>query len=771
MRSGTIAFLIGVTMFQQLAQLPGTAESVLLSLLLFCLFILSRWRSLFLIPFFLCTGFGYALWYATFMMPEPLAREIEGKDIVVDGVIASLPERQGRRVRFEFVPDSIHLDGEAHGSPGRLRLNWYGDNLPHLKVGDRWLLTVRLKRAHGMSNPGGFDYERWLYQRGIRATGYIRQKGENRLLADELSSFPLQRLRQSLRETLHEKLRNEAAAGIIIALAIGDRSEISDRQWRLLTASGINHLMAISGLHIGIVAGLFFFLGGWLWRLRPSNLLWLPAPGVAAISAILGAALYAALAGFSIPTQRALIMVTVAMGAVTLKRSTQSGRVLALTLLLVLLFDPLAVLSPGFWLSFLAVATILYGMAGRLQHGRVLAQWGRVQLLVSLGLLPMLIIYFNQMAIAAPLANLIAVPWMSMVVVPLTLFSTLLLTLLPAPGGFLLVIAARLSEWLLTFIEHLLEILGPVSMESPPLWPLLPAFAGMLWMLAPRGLPARWLGGLMLLPLLLVSRQELPPGAFRMTLFDVGQGLAAAVETRKHLLIYDTGPRFSSGFDTGRAVVVPWMKSRGITSIDTLVVSHGDNDHIGGARSLIENFPVDLILTSVPEKMDWTSNESCHTGQSWQWDGVYFELLHPEKEQLTRNVVRGNNSSCVLMIKGKGGSVLIPGDIEASAEYQLLARKDGKLRTTVLVAPHHGSKTSSTRRFVEAVEPQWVLFPVGYRNRFGFPHQEVVKRYRDLNAKSVDNSSSGAITFLFNPQSPEPEVNTYRESARRYWHN
>ena len=770
MRSGTIAFLAGITAFQQLTQLPGAAWSWCFYATVFGLLLLSRRQCLFLIPLFVCIGFSYAWIHAKFLASEPLPKHLEGEDVILEGVIVNLPEKRGRRIRFEFLPESVHWQGKEQDLPGRLRLNWYEKQPPDLEAGQRWRLTARLKRAHGMINPGTFDYEAWLYQRGIRTTGYVRQDQGNRLLGNDLTNMPLQRLRQHLRESLVRVLGDEEAAGLIVALAIGERDSISDEQWRLLTQSGTNHLMAISGLHIGMIAGLFYFLAGRLWRLRSANLLWLPAPKVAAFSAIIGAVIYAALAGFSIPTRRALIMVLVVMGAVLFQRATRPSRVLALALLLVLLLDPLAVLSPGFWLSFAAVGIILYGMGGREGKRGTLGQLGRVQFLVGLGLLPLVSHFFHQAAVAGPVANLIAVPWIGMVVVPPTLLGTILELFVPGLATLLLLLAAKATTLLLSLLSWCVALLPPVILASPPSWAYLLITLGIALLFAPRGWPARWLGGVLILPLFLL-RDEIPPGAYRFTLLDVGQGLAAAVQTRNHILIYDTGARYASGFDIGRAVIVPWLRNRGIAKIDTLVISHGDNDHIGGARSLLSLYPTDRVLTSVPHKMTWTGSEECHAGQKWQWDGIGFEILHPfDAESNTKRRSRGNNGSCVLRVSGEGGSVLLPGDIEAAAEQELLIRYRDKLASTVLVAPHHGSKTSSTRPFVEAVHPRWVLFPVGYRNRYRFPHEQVVERYLDINTTSIDSVTSGAITFSFDPQHLVPAIERCRVKAHRYWY-
>ncbi|MDH5784907.1 MAG: DNA internalization-related competence protein ComEC/Rec2, partial [Chromatiales bacterium] len=444
----------------------------------------------------------------------------------------------------------------------------------------------------------------------------------------------------------------------------------------------------------------------------------------------------------------------------------QPARLLAIVLLLVVLHDPLVVLSAGFWLSFGAVAIILFGMSGRLNPAGLWWRWGRVQWLVALGLSPLLLLLFGQAALVAPLANLIAVPLVGLVVVPLTLSGTLLLNVWSAAGEVMLQLASWGMAILWPVLEHLADTVPTLRQATAPWWLYLFAFGGAGWLLAPRGWPLRWAGMVPLLPLLLWQPPLLKDGVARFTLLDVGQGLAAVVETRHHLLVFDTGPRFESGFDTGEAVVLPYLRYRGYGAIDTLIISHGDNDHIGGARGLSEGVSVKRVLTSVPEKMGWTSHEVCHRDDSWVWDGVEFRILHPRR---LLGGGRGNNDSCVLQVVAGEERLLLTGDIEVETERELVAFYGNDLGSDILVVPHHGSKTSSSEQFINVVKPRVVLLPLGYRNRYGFPHKQVVDRYTGLNSVILSSSDSGAMIMYLGEG--QEEIVEYRSAARRYWHS
>ena len=763
MQTGTIAFLFGVLLCQLLTNLPPTAWLVAFVVPPVILF--SRHKRLALLLAALLAGFLWAAVVVQQRLADALPAELEGENVVLVGQIVSLPERDTQRSRFLLATERLSFGGKTYATPSLVRLNWY-QGAPQLLPGQRWQLTVRMKRPRGMMNPGGFDYEQWLFQNGIRATGYVRSSGENHPLETGAMTVPVQRLRYHLKQRLEGVLAGQSRAGIIQALAIGERSGINDEEWALLLATGTNHLMAISGLHIGLVAGLIYFLLLQLWRLCPRCCLWLAAPRAAAIAAILAAVSYAAMAGFAVPTQRAMLMLGLVMGAIFWMRPIQPSRLLSLVLLAVLLHDPLVVLSPGFWLSFGAVVLILYGMRGRLNPGGVWWRWGRVQWLVALGLAPLLLLLFGQAALVAPLANLIAVPWIGLLVVPLTLLGTVMLGLWETGGIALLHLAAWLTDLIWPMLSFLGETLPAIRQATAPWWAYALALPGVVWLLAPRGWPLRWAGVVPLLPLLLWQPPPLESGEARFTLLDVGQGLAAVVETRNRVVVFDTGPRFRSGFNTGSAVVLPYLRHQGRESVDTLIISHGDNDHIGGARAVAEKSPIGRVLTSVPHKMGWVAHDVCRRGEQWQWDGVNFELLHPKK---LIGQGRGNNDSCVLRVSAGAYSVLLTGDIELEAERELVVTYGEGLHSDILVAPHHGSKTSSSKRFVDAVAPDWALLPLGYRNRYGFPHSSVSERYRRKGIAMLNSSESGAISFILGRG--ELVASEYRKAARRYWHD
>ncbi|MCW8827380.1 MAG: DNA internalization-related competence protein ComEC/Rec2, partial [Gammaproteobacteria bacterium] len=500
---------------------------------------------------------------------------------------------------------------------------------------------------------------------------------------------------------------------------------------------------------------------GWLpYRVRSI----VAAPRVAAVGAILAAFAYAALAGFSIPTQRALLMLMIAFGAIVLQRPVRPLQLLSFALLMVLLLDPFASLSVGFWLSFAAVALIFAELNGG--EGNRLTRYGKLQWLLFLGLAPLLILFFGRVSLIAPVANLVAVPWVSLWVVPLTLLGVVALPISQALAGMLLTLASYGMSGLTELLSWLDSLVAPLNLIPASDWLLVPAAIGLAITLFYRH-RLRGVGLLGLLPLLLISPPALKEGEARLTLLDVGQGLSVVVETRDHTLLFDTGASYLSGFNFGEAVVAPYLRHRGIERVDSLIISHGDNDHIGGARSLREKIDIGRIITSVPTMVHWADPEICSAGDSWHWNGVNFEMLHPQSLALPFSE---NDLSCVLKISSHDQSVLLTGDIEAVAERLLIEQYGERLSATILIAPHHGSKTSSTQPFIDMVSPEWVLFPVGYRNRYHFPHPSVVERYRKSGANLLNSFSEGAISFKLCEKCPlKPQ--RYRQQERRYWHN
>ena len=759
MRLGTIAFLLGIFAAQQLTSLPATGWLVLLPLCLGLAYFLPQfWR----LPLIFLSGVLWAVLFASHLLENRLTPELEGKDLLVEGRVVSLPISGQHGLRFDF---DTHIQGKTH----RLRLNYYQSRvLVPPKAGERWRLRIKLKLPHGFLNPGGFDYERYLFRKGISATGYIKQDDINQKISSPDIYHMVLSSRDKISSTIDSVLQGDEQVGLIRALAVGDRRGIDADGWRVLTRTGTSHLMAISGLHIGLVAGLVFALVRLLFSLMPVRfILYTPAVMPAAIAAILAAASYSMLAGFSIPTQRAFIMVTIIMLGIVFRRSYMSTSVLALALLAILLYDPLAVLDAGFWLSFSAVAVIMYVLTGRVGQISRIWQWGQVQWFIAVGMLPLMLVLFQQLSLVAPLANLIAVPWVSMITVPTTLLATIAIPLNDDLAKALL----QLSVWSLSELWLVLEPLSSSDYASwyshvPQLWTLLPALIGAAWLLLPRGWPARWLGGICLLPMLLLPKPGPLADEVWFHLLDVGQGLAVVVRTSEKVMIYDTGPWFSPSFDAGRAVILPFLRSQGITRIDLLVVSHGDNDHRGGADSLISEMSVKRIMTGAkPERWSHEKAEHCRQGQLWQWGKSRFEVLSPDNNDQHK----ANNRSCVVRISLADSHILLVGDIESRVESQLVKHARDKLPAKLLVVPHHGSKTSSTRTFIDAIKPEMALFATGYRNRYRFPNKVVLERYEDRQIKTLNTANTGTISIKFDDKGMH-KPQKWRELAARYWH-
>ena len=711
------------------------------------------------IPGLVVAGFLWALLNAHLLLQHELQPREESKTLYAEGMVISLPEMSVKSIRFNFRIDKLlHKGRPVKSNPGKVRLSWYKGHQP-LQPGERWRLKIRLKRPHGFMNPGGFDYESWLFQNRLRATGYVvDDEGNTRL--NKAAGYNPDFVRFVIGNKIRQALPPDKLTGFIPALAIGDRSGLSDAQWRVLTATGTNHLIAISGLHIGLVAGFAYLLTlpAWGW-LRIS----VPAIRLAAAGAMFTALVYALLAGFSLPTQRALVMVWVYFGMKLYDRTIISSDVLGIALFAVLIRDPFAPMSASFWLSFGAVAVILYGISYRVQpRCPRLQEWGRVQYIVSMGLAPALALYYQQIPIFSLFANMLAVPWVSFIVIPLILGGCLLLFIQVEWLLELALTSLQVLWWILNlFMQWEFQLL-PVA--RPGLMTMIVVSAGILILLLPRGITPRWLGLIWLIPLFFPYKPGLSFGEAGMTVLDVGQGLAVVVSTQKHNLLYDTGPAYASGFNTGTAVVLPFLRSSGIDALDLLVQSHGDNDHIGGLKGLIGEIPISRILTSVPGRIPHQQVRDCRDGQSWYWDGVYFQVLHPAEAMN----LSANDRSCVVRISARDLTLLLPGDIEKRAERSLVQRHGPGLQSDVIVAPHHGSKTSSTREFIRAVSPDIAIIPAGYRNRFNLPNQDIISRYRKHGARLLNTAESGAISV--SATEAGIQVMTHREKQRRFWH-
>ena len=715
-------------------------------------------------------GFLYASVYASHQLSLRLPGKLLGVEVALTGTVSGLPYVKGRRLRFLCDIDSLQpLDGDAPVvTSGRLRLDWYGGDAPDLKAGDRIEIVVKLKAPSGFMNPGGFDLERWLTQKKIVATGYVRSKSfdvEHSIVSESAASVAA--ARNYLQRRLLQASDGLSMQGVVMALAVGDRSAIGSDHWKRFIDTGTNHLLAISGLHISLVAGFIGLLARGLWRCSRFT-----APATKQVfslsMALVAAACYAAMAGFTVPTVRALTMFTVLALLLMSRRHQRRAHSLSLAVLVVCLIDPLSVLAPGFWMSFAAVTVLYLVFCDTAKPGRVsaLGRLMRGHVLVSIGLYPLTILFFQQASLIAPFANLLVTPLVGMLVTPLV-FVSAVIALFSVPGAatvllfanYLLEVALSVLTYLSNWPWALVKVSGVEYMG------LLLGSMTALVLLIPLPVMVKLTSLLLLLPLLFPRLDHLETGSYVVSFLDVGQGTAVVVRTRDHVLVYDTGDQFSESFSAAEAVIIPYLRAKKSDKIDRLIVSHADRDHSGGADELLDQMDVDMLMSSAPlPQRPEAEYIACEAGMHWRWNDVSFLLLHPQPDS------RGskNDLSCVLKISNSGGlATLLPGDIEWAGERSVIST-GGLQDIDILLSPHHGSMTSSSIEFINKINPDYVVHTVGYRNRFDFPRQEVVQRYSASGAQQYRTDLSGAIEFVVGPD--HVEVVEYRDAARRWWH-
>ena len=723
------------------------------------------------------TGYAWAAFLAHVQMGALLPAAVEGRDVEITGIVRGLPVVDPLRARFDLdVEDSAR----SAVPNGRIRLSWYRAKVAPAP-GSAWRLTVRLRRPRGWLNPGGSDYEGRLFANRIVATGYVRS-GQRIGAASGPSLARVDAVRAGLARSIRTALDGRGSEDLVRALAIGDRSGISEDRWRTLRVTGTAHLMAISGLHVGMAAVAAYWAALRVWLLVPRAALLIPAPQIAAVAAMCAAFGYALLAGLALPTQRALLMLAVVFASQVSRRRLLPSHGLALALVAVLAADPHSVRAPGFWLSFIAVAAIVLAVATRPITGRPpagerqpsavartladrLRALGTAQVAVTVGLAPVTLSVFAEQSLVSPFVNALAIPLVGALVVPVILLGLLAGAFLPAAGDALLTAAAVALDLLWPPLEwvgaHAAVLRAPGEVGP---WQLAAAALGALIVLAPRGLLPRWLGLLWMLPLVMVRPAPLDPGAYRIAVLDVGHGLSVVVETARHVLVYDTGPRVGR-LDAAALAVLPYLARRGRGTVDRVVLSHGDSDHVGGYRRLAGSVAVASLVANGaigPHRPD----SGCVAGRRWTWDGVSFEVLYP----FDGDTGFDNAHSCVLRIEGEGGSLLLTGDVERKGERALVGRLGDGLAADVLVVPHHGSATSSTPRFIAAVSPSIAVFSAAERGRYRLPHPDVVARYADAGIAAFHTSRCGAVILEFVPGRGPRVVRLEREAKRRYWH-
>jgi competence protein ComEC len=776
-----LAFVIGTFWVQQWPELPAAGWCLIAVAPLICWRPYPRYRVLYAGILGICWAVSWGHWKLRMELPESMA----GKDLLIEGYIASIPDAHERGLRFDFAVEAYpELEqAVARTLPRKVRLSWYGSEIrpvPVLLPGEHWRLMARLKPSHGFMNPGAFDYEAWLFGQGIRATGYVRADEGNRRLREAGWHYALQRLRHEILERIHVLAPAGEYTGLVAALAIGHQHDIRREQWRLLTDTGTIHLISISGLHVSMIAGLCYLLAYWL---HAALLPWLsasypawPAQRTGAVAGLCSALAYSALAGFALPTVRSLLMLAVAFGALFFYRQLRPWQALLTALALVVAVEPFALNGSSFWLSFGAVAVLIYLLSGRFRAQaegesalrRRWRRWGYVQFAIIPALIPLTLFWFGRAVLTAAAANFVAIPWVSAAVVPVILLATAAAFISEPAAALLFAAAVRMLDWLWRVLDWLSHLpWGQRTQHPPQAAALALAAVGLVWLLAPRGVPARWAGIACLLPLFWRYPAGPAEGDVWFTVLDVGQGTAAVVRTRRHALLYDAGPRFSDNFDAGSAAVVPYLRAQGVRYLDMLVVSHSHDDHQGGVESVLREISARTVLAGEPDRYPAALPPagSCARGQRWRWDGVDFEILWPPPDA---GAMRTNNVSCVLRITAPGGSILLPGDIEREAERSLW--QEGALAPVdILLLPHHGSRTSSTPPFVMAVRPRYAVATADYRNRYGFPGKEVAGRYREAGASMLVTGYTGAVEFRLDHASGVAGPVLYRHVARRYW--
>jgi competence protein ComEC len=725
----------------------------------------------------------------------------EGRDITVTGIVSAMPQRSELGLRFRFDVESASetpANGEAAVRlPPQVYLSWYGGawagpagiidlqrRAVDVRAGERWRMTVRLKAPHGNSNPHGFDYELWLWEQGLQATGYVRAGARDQAptrLADTWR-HPVERARQAVRDAVFAHVPDRKTAGVLAALIVGDQNAIDKTDWDVFRATGVAHLMSISGLHVTMFAWAAACWLGWLWRRSQRLCLAWPAQHAAVVGGVLLATGYALFSGWGIPAQRTIWMLAT-VGLLRLSgRRWPWPQVWLLACAVVVAIDPWALLQAGFWLSFVAVGVLFATDLGQQSRpalsrlGKAVAELKamlREQWVVTLALTPLTLLLFGQVPLVGLLANAVAIPWVTLVITPLALAGVVAHPLWHLAG-----VAVKSLEFLLQWLAAV--PFAALFMSTPPLWAGVAGVLGGLLLAVRLPWHARLLGLPLLVPALLWQPARPLPGEFELLAADIGQGNAVIVRTAGHTLVYDAGPRYGGESDAGHRVVVPLLRAFD-ERVDTLVLSHRDSDHTGGAAAVLSTHPKATLLSSIEDGHELQAlrpSTRCSAGQHWTWEGVHFEILFPVATDYGHAVTKPNTMSCVLRISNGAQTALLAGDIELAQEVRLVAlaqerqrmgvREPSMLQADVLLVPHHGSKTSSSAAFLNAVQPSIAIVQAGYRNRFGHPALPVLERYRQRGVRVIDTPHCGAARW----ESVQPLVVTcHRQVAARYWHH
>lgn len=762
-------------------------------------------------------GFAWNAQYAESRLKNILAIEFEGKELNLQGRVAALPQSNSSGAKFTFEVNEVSLGKEKlERFPKRIYLSWQPawrnpQAVPEIIPGQRWMFKAKLKRPYGSLNPYTFDFERWSFHQDFGASGSIRL---GKLLVDQDISWTeielrMEMMRWNLRQKIRSMLPSDARyVGVLIALVMGDQNAINQDDWQVFNATGIGHLISISGLHVTMLAGVGASFAAFIWRRHTLPLI-APVSKVAAVSGFITAFVYAWLAGFQIPAQRTMYMVDVVAFALWTGRNPRSFDIWWWALAFVLLVDPMAPYTPGFWLSFGAVAAILYAMGDSsgllgVPTGKELeVHWQqrmlqalkeacRVQAVVTLALLPFTLYWFYQVSIVSPLANAFAIPLVSYIVTPLAILGAMLPEFI---GRWLIWPAHAAMEYLAVVLEWMAGwSWSVVWSKQPEWWALLISGLGIVYAIRPGDILDAWkwrvLGIAFCIPLFAPAIQPLSSfllghGEFRASVLDIGQGTAVLIETKNRRLLYDTGPIQGKKDDAGQRIILPYLRGRGIDRIDRMVISHSDGDHVGGAATLLKHIHFDSMIGSLPSNNPLLQNLQarkvpsipCRFGQRWEWDGVEFVIWHPHEATIFSNQhpEKPNEMSCVLEVRNKQSSLWLTGDVEKQGEAEITERLDDAMlqeigdRELIFMAPHHGSKTSSSLALLRRLNPDQAFAQNGYRNRYGHPHADITARYRYLDIPFYQTPETGAQSWLFKSNT-KSSTQFWRHDIKRLWH-
>jgi competence protein ComEC len=740
-----------------------------------------------------CAALAFALtgWRSTVFLTHALDPALEGRDVLVTGVVSNLPQRNDAGLHFRLHLESAELAGQPLVLPPRVDVGWYAGVYPtgnemvglqrqpaDVRAGERWTMTLRLKAPHGSSNPHGFDYELFLWEQGVQATGYVRA-GVNDPPPHRLAQtwlHPVALARQTLRERIFMRVEQRQFAGLIAALVVGDQNAIDRVDWDVFRATGIAHLVSISGLHITMFAWGAALLVGWAWRRSGWLCHVLAAPHAALLGGVVLACGYAVFSGWGVPSQRTCLMLATVAGLRLSGARWPWPMVWALACAVVVAASPWALLQAGFWLSFVAVGVLFATDLGAVyalsteppdQKHRIFKSviaLLREQWVVTVALAPLTLLLFGQVSLVGLAANALAIPWVTLVVTPLAMLGVVL----PALWD----VAAQAVAWMLVVLQWFAAWpLATWTMAKPPVWAAAAGVFGGVLLVAPLPRSVRALGVPLLLSVLLWKPPGPAPGAFSLLAADVGQGNAVLVRTAHHALLYDAGPRYSLESDAGHRVLVPLLQALDVR-LDRVVLSHRDTDHVGGAMAVLTMQKQADVLSSIGTDHPLQAVrpvQRCEAGQLWDWDGVQFTVLHPRAQDYD-STTKPNALSCVLRIDSGRQAALLVGDIEQAQEARLVADDQGTqmLHADVLLVPHHGSKTSSSAAFLDAVQPAVAVVQSGYRNRFGHPAPPVMQRYAARSILVRDSPHCGALLWV---SGGDNGTECTRTEQMRYWHH